>query len=441
MIEAESGLIDKLSILYVEDEDSIRERLSRFLQRRTQTLYQASNGREGLEMFLEYKPDIIITDIRMPVMDGLSMAEQIREHNADIPIIITTGHNDEEFFLRSIDIGIDKYIKKPINFKEFIQILARTAKTVIQQKELEAKNQFIKTILDINPQMLLITDGEKISYLNKSFLKFIKCESIEQFQDKYGSIDYFLIEKEDSFYRNRPFSEWVKTVVNETDKDHMLIMTGDLQHKDPNNSDNASFMIRVNRVPGHPEWLLSFSDITKLEQEKELYMVMSNQDYLTGIFNRKKFYDELNKEIDRVRRYNQKLSVIMFDVDHFKMVNDTHGHQVGDVVLQEISGIVQRAIRKTDVFARYGGEEFTVLMPGTSGQGATDIAERLRAEIESTPFPHKSTITCSFGVAEISETDNADTFVNKADVALYKAKDKGRNRVEVFDSGGIICKK
>ncbi|MCD8567228.1 MAG: response regulator [Geovibrio sp.] len=161
MIEAESGLIDKPSILYVEDEDSIRERLSRFLQRRTQTLYQASNGREGLEMFLEHKPDIIITDIRMPVMDGLSMAEQIREHNTDIPIIITTGHNDEEFFLRSIDIGIDKYIKKPINFKEFIQVLIRTAKTVIQQKELDSKNQFIKTILDINPQMLLITDGEK----------------------------------------------------------------------------------------------------------------------------------------------------------------------------------------------------------------------------------------------------------------------------------------
>jgi YesN/AraC family two-component response regulator len=120
VIDAESGLIDKLSILYVEDEDSIRERLSRFLQRRTQTLYQASNGREGLEMYHEHKPDIIITDIRMPVMDGLSMAEQIRESDSDIPIIITTGHNDEEFFLRSIDIGIDKYIKKPINFKEFI---------------------------------------------------------------------------------------------------------------------------------------------------------------------------------------------------------------------------------------------------------------------------------------------------------------------------------
>ncbi|MGE4497149.1 MAG: diguanylate cyclase [Deferribacterales bacterium] len=441
MIEAESGLIDKLSILYVEDEDSIRERLSRFLQRRTQTLYQASNGREGLEMFLEHKPDIIITDIRMPVMDGLSMAEQIREHNRDIPIIITTGHNDEEFFLRSIDIGIDKYIKKPINFKEFIQVLIRTAKTVIQQKELDSKNQFIKTILDINPQMLLITDGEKISYLNKSFLKFIKCESIDQFQDKFGSIDYFLIEKDDSFYRNRPFSEWVKTVIGNPGKDHMLIMTNDLQHKDPNNSDNSSFIIRVNQVPGHSEWLLSFSDITKLEQEKELYMVMSNQDYLTGIFNRKKFYDELNKEIDRVHRYSQKLSVIMFDVDHFKTVNDTHGHQIGDVVLQQISSIVQKAIRKTDVLARYGGEEFAVLMPGTPRQGASDIAERLRIEIEDASFPHSGRITCSFGVAEIDEHDNADTFINKADVALYKAKDKGRNRVEVFDSGGIICKK
>jgi diguanylate cyclase (GGDEF)-like protein len=170
-------------------------------------------------------------------------------------------------------------------------------------------------------------------------------------------------------------------------------------------------------------------------------MIMSNQDHLTGIFNRKKFYDELHKEIDRVTRYNQKLSIIMFDVDHFKSVNDTYGHQVGDIVLQDISEIVHKAIRKTDVFARYGGEEFTLLMPGTSQQGAYDIAERLRFEIEEHSFPSAGKITCSFGVAEIDEHDNSDTFVKKADVALYKAKDKGRNRVEVFDSGGIICKK
>jgi diguanylate cyclase (GGDEF)-like protein len=289
--------------------------------------------------------------------------------------------------------------------------------------------------------MLLITDGEQISHLNRSFLNYIKCADLKEFYEKFNSIDYFLIEKDDSFYKNKPFSEWVKKVIHEPSKGHSVIMTRDVQNKDPNNSDNSTFMINVNQVPGHHEWLLSFSDITRIEQEKELYMIMSNQDHLTGIFNRKKFYDELHKEIDRVTRYNQKLSIIMFDVDHFKSVNDTYGHQVGDIVLQDISEIVHKAIRKTDVFARYGGEEFTLLMPGTSQQGAYDIAERLRFEIEEHSFPSAGKITCSFGVAEIDEHDNSDTFVKKADVALYKAKDKGRNRVEVFDSGGIICKK
>lgn len=440
MVEEESNLIDKLSILYVEDEDSIRERLSRFLNRRTQKLYLASNGSEGLDMYFELRPDIIITDIRMPMMDGLTMAEKIRESDRDIPIIITTGHNDEEFFLRSIDIGIDKYIKKPINFKEFIQVLIRTAKMVIQQKEIEAKNKFIRTILDINPQMMLITDGEKVSYLNKSFLEYIGCRSLDDFNEEYGSIDHFLIEKDDSFYKGKPFREWIKAVTEESGRPLYVTM----RNKSGNLSKDreaSTFLINVNNVPDHPEWLLSFSDVTKIEQEKELYMVMSNQDYLTGTYNRKKFYDELTKEIDRVERYSQKLSIFMFDIDHFKSVNDTYGHQAGDAVLQEISSIVQSAIRKTDVFARYGGEEFAVLMPGTTANGARDIAERLRIEIEQYSFAHGSKVTCSFGVAEISDSDNADSFLNKADIALYRAKDNGRNRVEVFDSGNINCTK
>ena len=439
MVEEESNLIDKLSILYVEDEDSIRERLSRFLNRRTQKLYLAANGREGLEKYLELRPDMVITDIRMPLMDGLTMAEKIREHDRDIPIIITTGHNDEEFFLRSIDIGIDKYIKKPINFKEFIQVLTRTAKLVIQQKEIDAKNEFIRTIIDINPQMMLITDGKSISYLNKSFLKYIGCQNLDDFNEKFGSIDHFLIEKDDSFYKGLPFEEWVKAVTDEPEKSFSVTMTGNPIHKFGNNYETATFLITVNKVPDHAEWLLSFSDVTKIEQERELYMVMSNQDYLTGTFNRKKFFDELSKEIDRVERYKQKLSIFMFDIDHFKAVNDTFGHQTGDSVLQQISAIVQQAIRKTDIFARYGGEEFVVLMPGTPANGARDIAERLRSEIEKHKFPHGSVVTCSFGVAEITESDNADSFLNKADIALYNAKDNGRNRVEVFDSGNINC--
>lgn len=433
MIEEESSLIDKLTILYVEDEDSIRERLSRFLTRRTPNLFLASNGREGLEKFIEISPDVIITDIRMPIMDGLAMAEKIREISRDVPIIITTGHNDEEFFLRSIDIGIDKYVKKPINFKEFIQVLNQTARVVIQQKELDAKNTFIRTILDINPQMMLITDGKKISYLNKSFLEYLNCQSLDDFNNKYGSITSFLVPKEDSFYSGLSFEEWINkaTIVNENLDAFSVTMTR--YPLNENSNLNDSFLINVNKVPNHPEWLLSFSNVTKIEQEKELYMILSHQDYLTGAYNRKKFYDELLKEIDRVKRYDQKLSIFMFDIDHFKSVNDTFGHQKGDLVLQQISKIVQKAIRKTDVFARYGGEEFVVLMPGTTLNGARDIAERLRVEIEKTEFPHGNIVTCSFGVAEISQFDTADSFLNKADIALYNAKHSGRNLVVVFD--------
>ena len=154
-------------------------------------------------------------------------------------------------------------------------------------------------------------------------------------------------------------------------------------------------------------------------------------DPLTGLHNRLKFDASLAHEITRAQRYNSPLALIMFDVDHFKRVNDVHGHQAGDAVLVGISRFASEHVRKTDLLARWGGEEFVLLAPGSDGATARQAAEKLNTLVAEASFGAAGKITCSFGVAELSAGDSAETLVARADSALYRAKINGRNRVEL----------
>ncbi len=170
-------------------------------------------------------------------------------------------------------------------------------------------------------------------------------------------------------------------------------------------------------------------DVTKMKEMEDKLKLLSQTDQLTQIFNRVKFHDSLTHEVARIRRYEADLSLIMFDIDHFKKVNDTYGHDVGDEVLVIITEIVKECIRETDVFARWGGEEFMLLLPHTGLKNATLLAERIRAKIEQREIKTVGTVTSSFGVTQFVAMDNEETFTKRVDRALYKAKSKGRNRV------------
>lgn len=165
---------------------------------------------------------------------------------------------------------------------------------------------------------------------------------------------------------------------------------------------------------------------------------LSITDELTGIANRRHFEWRLAEEVERARRYQYPLSALMLDLDHFKRVNDTYGHQIGDIVLQQIAQRLKRVLRRTDFLARYGGEEFVVLAPQTPADRALILAERLRQVIAESPISVSPDlqlrITISIGVAVFPEhAQNGNELVRAADEALYKAKQTGRNRVCLFE--------
>lgn len=175
--------------------------------------------------------------------------------------------------------------------------------------------------------------------------------------------------------------------------------------------------------------------IIELEQR---IMRMASTDYLTGLLNRRAFMERLESEENRVSREKKPLSLIILDIDHFKKVNDSYGHQVGDLILQELAAIISKSCRLYDFIGRYGGEEFIVCLPGAGRENARRTAERMRAALENMEKYISDRdvvvkITASFGVAVIlpGEEINIDKLIGKADDALYRAKGEGRNRVVV----------
>ncbi len=174
--------------------------------------------------------------------------------------------------------------------------------------------------------------------------------------------------------------------------------------------------------------VLKITSITVRSYQEDLEKVATT-DQLTGLYNRHKINDAYEQELIRTKRFKKSFSLILLDIDFFKEINDTHGHNVGDNVLKEISTRLKLDIREADILGRWGGEEFIILCPETEREGAVNIAEKLRHAIASLPFSSIDKVTASFGVVTFRKGDNAETLLLRVDKALYQAKDAGRNCV------------
>ncbi len=236
--------------------------------------------------------------------------------------------------------------------------------------------------------------------------------------------------------------ELTKIIRNDKDSD-VIVMTGysdDYSYEEAINIGASDFVIKPVRLE---ELLLRLKRVLKerdLTKERirmmEKLQKLAVTDGLTKLYNSRSFYSQLETEVDRFNRYKHPLALLLLDLDHFKDYNDTYGHLEGDKILVHFSQIIKSCLRANDTAYRYGGEEFTVILPETGGDEAGTVAQRIRAALEAERFSpvngKKVKITISIGVTEYQLKEELSTFIQRADRAMYRSKQKGRNMVSML---------
>ena len=270
---------------------------------------------------------------------------------------------------------------------------------------------------DINliPDLCLLTDGIELISCNDNLLQFLNYETLNElkkdihcFCDLFEESEKYLkIKNIENLYQNKKVMKAI--ILNQKEEETILRLS-------VNKSENTYIIIMI--------------DITEEEHQLAELEKRAYTDHLTKIYNRQMFDDLYKKELENKKRYKDNLSLMMLDIDHFKNLNDTYGHDIGDKVLISLSELITKHLRVNDIFARWGGEEFLILLPRTDADTAYEKAECIRELIDN----HKNEIphfTVSFGVTEIKSYDKDQSAFIRVDEALYKSKET-RNKVTLL---------
>ena len=302
------------SILYVEDEDGIRLETSKALERYSKELHVARDGKEGLSMYKKYKPDIVVTDIKMPKLTGIEMSKAIKEINSEQAIIITTAHSESNYFMEAIELQLSGYILKPVDKNLLKNKIVEIVKSIQKDKEFEKNKALMEEISNLQNNMIIVYDELfNIIFVNKMFLDIFAIESLEEFVQRYESIENTFIQHKDFYsYRSYNINHWIKDI-NDKKQIVSIIDQRDIHPK--------SFLVETKTIEATKHSICTFTEITTIVTEKEELEKKAFIDELTNIANRAKFNQILDSEIKKFARYQSDLSLIMFDIDYFKQIN------------------------------------------------------------------------------------------------------------------------
>lgn len=279
------------------------------------------------------------------------------------------------------------------------------------------------SFIQLNSNITVLASKDEIISINKLGLDFFGYSSLQELTDEHISVSDFFIETENCINKHTYGKKWLEKLAKNSKDTHTVNIRGEI--------DNISqfFHIKVSRMKYSDTYLISLNNISNLVREKEEIRTIADHDALTNIYNRVKFNSMFTQIIETSQRHNEDFSIILFDIDHFKSVNDTYGHNVGDRVLVELVSLVKIGLRDKNVFARWGGEEFVILCRRTNVKQAEQLSNRLRKDVEGYSFDIVKKLTCSFGVSQFKVGDSKNELFQRVDEALYMAKDRGRNQV------------
>ncbi|WP_187971920.1 PleD family two-component system response regulator [Aquibium microcysteis] len=419
----------------------------------------ATSGREALDLCESGRVDVVLLDIMMPGMDGFEVCRRIKADpaTAHIPVVMVTALDQVEDRVRGLEVGADDFLTKPAND---LQLMTRV-KSLVRLKVLSDELRLrASTTRAIGVEALITGMRGPEGGLPRILLVDGKAGSAEAIRAKFGDaaqVDVSL-DPQDGLFRAAEGAYDTIVVTTGFDAFDPLRLCSQLRSLDRTRFLPIILVVEQGEDQRIARALeLGVNDyIVRPLDGQELIARMRTQvkrkryndhlrasvtetielavtDGLTGLHNRRYLDSHLDALVSRAKSRRMPLSLMITDLDRFKSINDTWGHDGGDAVLHEFATRLRRSVRGADLACRFGGEEFVIVMPDTDGRTAEKIAERLRQEVASVPFDvggQAVTVTISVGVAQMLHIhDDAAALLKRADRALYEAKNGGRNRV------------
>ena len=486
-------------ILVADDDEAVLQSVTWLLQENGYEVIPANGGNACLEQLERRSPDLLLLDILMPDADGCQLLERIKadERWRDLPVLMLSAQPPEEASVKSLGLGAADFIRKPYRPKELLarvqaqlrmgallrstrSALQRTEEALVRaQQDADSRRKLVDILhevtgdLSVNELFHLLVrraaralnvshcsvvlahpgdahavvvaafENPSLQHLSVQLERYpeiraaletgqpVLVEDLETHPLYEGVREVWGIEGIEVSIRSviaLPFSidrgQYGVFLVRRT-RDQERFGPADLEFAQAVITAAVAVIQRAQMVES------TMADNARLEQ-------LAQTDPLTQLLNRRALTERITAEMERALRYDSTLALLMIDLDHFKKVNDTYGHLVGDDVLRDVGQLLNQTIRGSDITARYGGEEFLVLLPETDDAGAVAFAERIRIAVEEHPFARDSMaeplqITASVGVAVFpaARIENVEDLFARADAALYRAKAEGRNRVRM----------
>jgi two-component system cell cycle response regulator len=445
-------------VLVVDDIEQNRKLLTDKLRNEYFHVITAVDGEDAIDKALAEEPDVILMDIMMPKLNGVDACRKLKTdvRTEHIPIVLVTALNEREDRLRGLGAGADDFLTKPVNDLHLLSRVRALTKYKMVADELRKREASGKRMGAVDlaasgrasePARILVVDenerqARRICRYLEGLHRPISHSEASQLGISGSMVDLLIVslanEKLDGLKLCAYFRSLESTrdlpilVVAESDDEKKAVRALDLGASDIviKPIDSEELLARVKTQVRKKRYLDALR--ARLDQSMELAVT----DQLTGLHNRRYMRVQLESFVKRANMGGAPVSILLCDIDHFKKINDIHGHAAGDDVLREFGRRLRENIRPTDVACRYGGEEFVIIMPETSQALAQQAGERIRQVMADTTFPvsrgDELKVTMSGGVSTIiAPEDTMDALLKRADDALYRAKSAGRNKVEL----------
>ena len=430
------------TILVVDDEEPMRQIVTERLKADGRTVVEAANAEEALECFEKHCCGAAIVDIRLPGMDGLELTRRIKSASPDTMVVIVTGFGDVDVTVSALRAGAEDFILKPFN----IDALALTVDRALDKRQLIIENRSHQQELESRIEMAT----SQLDKVNRELRR--TRDRLQNIFDSspdaiisttdHGRIAFFSKGADEMLgYSEEEVCGWsAHKFCGDGMDDVRRIMKGlqargrvlnyavDLVRKDGTRVPASMSVSLLHSADGTVDGTISISkDMTEQRELERNLRELSIRDSLSDLYNRRYFRERLTSELARARRQGHTMAVLLFDIDDFKLYNDTHGHVAGDKMIEHLGDIVRECIREdVDIPFRYGGDEFTVLLVETSSDQAYDVAERIRVSFSKFT---RAESTLSIGILARAEGMDEEAIVREVDRRMYRAKRAGGDQI------------